>query len=201
MEDIEQYQLVILKEMKFKIQWPTLETWGNYLTYKWDIFTTKFDNQNKMNSDVNIINNSNCIIQRCLFPKFRDDCQMGCSLLLNFFLVLDAISLDYYYMMFHEKHLCLCIIFLLVGIAMDIFNIEIIVNLFREMEFDSNYINYHSMFLNYIGNEYNVQEEKFRETLEYVAQFFNIIFDYSESPKKDTAMVSYIVYNNLFNVI
>ena len=109
MEDIEQYQLVILKEMKFKIQWPTLETWGNYLTYKWDVFTMNEDNNDTMCNNGGIRN----------LPKFRNDDKLNYSLLINFFMVLDAISLDYYYAVFDEKIICLCIMYLLIGIALE----------------------------------------------------------------------------------
>ena len=175
-DDIKSFQLIILKELQFKIQWPTLETWGNYLTYQWDAFI--------MNED-----NTMCNGKIRHLPKFRNDDKLNYSLLINFFMVLDAISLDYYYVVFDEKVICLCIMYLLVGIALEFFNIEIIINFFKGYECSNSFVCFHGMFVKYIQHEYNVKVEGFRHTLEYVSQFFNIIFDYSAKPNKDTSMV------------
>ena len=186
-DDIKNFQLIILKELQFKIQWPTLATWGNYLTYKWDAFASNED-----------INNTKCKIRK--LPRFRNDDKMNYSLLINFFMVLDAISLDYYYVVFDEKVICLCIMYLLIGIALEFFNIEIIINFFKGYEWSKSFMCFHGMYVKYIQNEYNVKEEAFRSTLEYVAQFFNIMFDYSAKPSKDASMVSLIILSYIIYI-
>ena len=140
------------------------------------------------NGDNTMCNSGNCSIRN--LPKFRNDNKLNYSLLINFFMVLDAISLDYYYAVFDEKIICLCIMYLLIGIALEFFNIEIIINFFKGYECNNNFMCFHAMYVKYIQSEYNVKEEIFRNTLEYVSQFFNIIFDYSAKPNKDTSKVS-----------
>ena len=133
-------------------------------------------------------------------PKFRNDDKLNYSLLINFFMVLDAISLDYYYAVFDEKIICLCIMYLLIGIALEFFNIEIIINFFKGYECNDSFVCFHAMYVKYIQSEYNVKEEVFRNTLEYVSQFFNIIFDYSAKPNKDTSKVSMIYTYTYINI-
>ena len=80
--------MYILKALGFKIQYPTLETWGNYMTVKWD----EFANMENLK-----------LINQVKFPKFRHDSQYDYMLFRQFFLIFDVISLDYYHQFFNEK--------------------------------------------------------------------------------------------------
>ncbi len=167
--------MYILKALGFKIQYPTLETWGNYMTVKWD----EFANMENLK-----------LINQVKFPKFRHDSQYDYMLFRQFFLIFDVISLDYYHQFFNEKDLCACLIFLLIGITIKIFTFDLVKTSFANNDFDSKFYSYNSLLLSYFEKEFGIYQEDFVQSLKYVCQFFSINFEYS-NPQSNSPAETY----------
>ena len=81
---------LILKTLKWKIQYPNLSDFGNLLMVEWD-------------TNINILNKSFNIQDK--FPLFRNDPEYKDLLFDHFFQILDYISLDYFYNFIYEKNI------------------------------------------------------------------------------------------------
>ena len=92
-----EYEYKILNTLNWKIIYPTLNDWANIITYQWDLFSDKEAKHNNY------------------LPKFRNDKNYNDTLIKNYFLLLDIISLDYYSIFIHEKNICIGIIYYLIG--------------------------------------------------------------------------------------
>lgn len=159
---------IILKELKWKIQFPNLNEWANKIIYKWDLFVDEND-----------------LIEGGGFYKFKKDIKFNNKICKIYFQILDLITLDYYYNFIHERNICLGILFFLIGIVKGIFS-------FREIgifNVDHNAIFYdktseqlkqiqqYQKIVFYFGkNFFGTKKNEIIEGLNYTCQFFGMNF-------------------------
>lgn len=156
------YEEIILKKLKWKIQYPNLSVWGNYTMEKWDSFAKSGYNG-------------------AILPLFRDDPKYEYNLLKNFFLLIDAISLDYYHISFHEKLICLSVIYLLIGLSLNCIDMnEDILKGFENKVCNQNFYSFNEMFNVFTKKEFNISIELLGDTIKYSCIFFNIKFEYKD---------------------
>ena len=149
--------MVILKELRFRIQYPTLETWSNYMMKRWDDFAR--EENKKFNNEL-------------IFPLFRNDPKYDYGLFRHFFLILDIISLDYFHIFFNEKDICSCLIYLIVGLGMNYFTMEMIGNFFEKKDYNASFYSFHNLLIDYFNREFSIFQEDFSQTIKYVCNFF-----------------------------
>ena len=169
---------IVLKIFKWRILYPSMAYWSNYITFKWDKFVQEFNEKHSYDLDP--------LFKKIKLPKFRSKTDEEYYFFRNFYQIIDAITLDIEYLNYSEKILTAATIYLLLGIYLNCFNISNIVKEFWKDE---------SIFSNYY--ELNIIFNKFVETyLEcrldiiiphsmYVCFFFNLKFDY-DPPKINT---------------
>ena len=126
-------EIIILKTLKWKIQYINLSDLGNLLTDKWDTIINKF-NKDDNNNDK--------------FPIFRNDPEFNNLLLDHFFQFLDYISLDYFYNFLHEKYICVSVIYIIIGVAKKIFSYQNAFQFFNNLnpQNSENFLKYHHFF-------------------------------------------------------
>ena len=164
--EILNFEKVILNELNWKIQFPNLSDWGNYIMMKWDEYALKNFN----------------------LPKFRMDKEYGNQLFINFFVILDVISLDYYSLFVQEKGICVSIVFLLVGICMKYFTFNDVSNLFNNCSNLSKVTDFRQFFDNVCESEFNINKEDISEYINYVCMFFKMKFQYNKPNMKSLSI-------------
>ena len=167
-----EYEYKILNTLNWKIIYPTLNDWANIITFQWDLFSDKEAKHNNY------------------LPKFRNDKNYNDTLIKNYFLLLDIISLDYYSIFIHEKNICIGIIYYLIGICKDYFKFQDILNMFSNNNNKHNNINninlyaYKDWFTKICINEFNFQIQELEESLNYTGLFFHLQFEYNKPVKE-----------------
>ena len=134
--DIRNQEIMILKSLNWRIQYTNLCDLGNLLTYNWD----------------NIINNLNKNFNaQDKYPLFRNDPIYKYLLLDHFFQILDYISLDYLFNFVNEKYICVSVIYIIIGVAKDIFSYKDAFELFNNITPINNkkVKNYQNFFFNF----------------------------------------------------
>ena len=132
-------EYIILKTLNWKIQYINLSDLGNIFTNNWD----------------NIINNLNKSFNNDdKFPVFRNDPKYNNLLLEHFFQILDFISLDYYFNFINEKYVCVCVIYIIIGVAKNIFTYKDAFEFFNNIKLENieKNRNYQQFFLLLLSN-------------------------------------------------
>ena len=167
-DDIIKAEQEVLISLNWKICFPTLAFWGNYITYKWDEFVYEYtannhsnnsnfnlptfreisnNSSNNKNSNVNNIfsNKNSNYFEYLQFKSKRNDIDynnkhtqiqnsisksFNKKLLILFFQVVDLISIDFESYKYDSKSLLLSVLYLLIGISTNVFNIQ---NLVKEI--------------------------------------------------------------------
>ena len=153
----------ILKTLKWNINYPTLNEWGNFITSKWDSISEK-------NSQKNVY-----------IPKFRNDVNFNNKLLFEFFLLLDLITLDYYYIFMNEKDICVSLIYFIIGIYFQYFTKEDIINNFENVNNVCKLNKYKNWFISLCEMEFDIQRNKLNKYLIYTSQFFHLNLENKEN--------------------
>ena len=164
--EILSFERVILNELNWKIQFPNLSDWANYIMTKWDNF---------------VLDNIN-------LPKFRKDKKYGNQLFINFFLILDVISLDYYSLFIQEKGICVSLVFLLIGISMDYFSFNDVSNLFNNCNNVSKVVVFRQFFDSIFESEFKINKNEVSYYINYVCMFFKMNFQY-EKPNMEALTI------------
>ena len=155
---------LILKTLKWKIQYPNLSDFGNLLMVEWD-------------TNINILNKSFNIQDK--FPLFRNDPEYKDLLFDHFFQILDYISLDYFYNFIYEKNICVSLIYIIVGVAKNIFSYKDAVEYFNNI--DSSNIQkvriYQNFFINFSKQYFKINLFEIFDVLKYVCLFSAIKFE------------------------
>ena len=144
-------EIIILKTLKWKIQYINLSDLGNLLTDKWDTIINKF-NKDDNNNDK--------------FPIFRNDPEFNNLLLDHFFQFLDYISLDYFFNFLHEKK---------------IFSYQNAFQFFNNLnpQNSENFLKYHHFFFKFSKQYFKITMAEILDVLKYVCQFAVIKFETS----------------------
>lgn len=159
-------EIIILKTLKWKIQYINLSDLGNLLTDKWDTIINKF-NKDGNNNDK--------------FPIFRNDPEFNNLLLDHFFQFLDYISLDYFYNFLHEKYICVSVIYIIIGVAKKIFSYQNAFQFFNNLnpQNSENFLKYHHFFFKFSKQYFKITMAEILDVLKYVCQFAVIKFETS----------------------
>ena len=159
-------EIIILKTLKWKIQYINLSDLGNLLTDKWDTIINKF-NKDGNNNDK--------------FPIFRNDPEFNNLLLDHFFQFLDYISLDYFYNFLHEKYICVSVIYIIIGVAKKIFSYQNAFQFFCNLnpQNSENFLKYHHFFFKFSKQYFKITMAEILDVLKYVCQFAVIKFETS----------------------
>ena len=159
-------EIIILKTLKWKIQYINLSDLGNLLTDKWDTIINKF-NKDDNNNDK--------------FPIFRNDPEFNNLLLDHFFQFLDYISLDYFYNFLHEKYICVSVIYIIIGVAKKIFSYQNAFQFFSNLnpQNSENFLKYHHFFFKFSKQYFKITMAEIIDVLKYVCQFSLIKFETS----------------------
>ena len=159
-------EIIILKTLKWKIQYINLSDLGNLLTDKWDTIINKF-NKDDNNNDK--------------FPIFRNDPEFNNLLLDHFFQFLDYISLDYFYNFLHEKNICVSVIYIIIGVAKKIFSYQNAFQFFSNLnpQNSENFLKYHHFFFKFSKQYFKITMAEILDVLKYVCQFSLIKFETS----------------------
>ena len=159
-------EIIILKTLKWKIQYINLSDLGNLLTDKWDTIINKF-NKDDNNNDK--------------FPIFRNDPEFNNLLLDHFFQFLDYISLDYFYNFLHEKYICVSVIYIIIGVAKKIFSYQNAFQFFNNLNLQNseNFLKYHHFFFKFSKQYFKITMAEILDVLKYVCQFSVIKFETS----------------------
>ena len=178
--EILNFEMVILNELNWKIQFPNLSDWANYIMMKWDNYA---------------LNNFN-------LPKFRMDNEYGNQLFINFFMILDVISLDYYSLFVQEKGICVSLVFLLVGICMKYFSFNDVSNLFNNCSNFSQVTDFRQFFDNVCESEFNINKEDITEYINYVCMFFKMKFQYNKPNMESLSIEEQLQFqtHNSYNI-
>jgi hypothetical protein len=172
-QEILNFEKVVLKWLKWRIQFPSLAFWGNYIMLKWDDFAINFMNYS--------FDMPNSFKQKIILPRFRNPTNEEYFLFRNFYQVIDVISLDSEHLKFSEKILSAATIYLLIGLFLKYFNIGHIV---KEFAFDcqtyGEYYDFNVIFNRFLCNYLGCELDDVVEHIQFVSSFFNIKFDYKE---------------------
>jgi hypothetical protein len=154
----------ILKALNWKIQYTDLSDFGNMLTFSWD------NNINILNKDFN---------EQDKFPLFRNDTKYNNILLEKFFQILDYISLDYFFNFIHEKYLCVCVIYIIIGVAKNIFTFKDAFEFFNNIKPPNieKIRNYQKFFFNFSKQYFKISVVEILDVLKYVCLFSAIKFE------------------------
>ena len=186
-EIIEQ-ETIILKALNWKIQYINLCDLGNLLTVEWDSII------NNVNKDLNDSDK---------FPKFRNDREYKNILLDHFFQILDFISLDYFYNFINEKYICICVIYIIVGVAKKVFLYKDALECFNNLQNYEKVRNYQRFFFNFSKQYFNININRISDILKYVCLFSGIKFESSNYAKdnssEDINQLQIYNRNNSFN--
>ncbi|MCQ2817802.1 MAG: hypothetical protein MJ252_11105 [archaeon] len=162
--EIKEFEREMLKTLKWKIQFPNLAIWGNIVSKAWDNFILETRDR------------------REIWPFFRNDNIYQNFLFKNMFLILDAIAMDYCHLTYNEKKLSTALAYLLIGLTTHCFSMQDILNGLSNFVPTQAYYLLNEVFNYFSQTKFNIQLASLRDEIEYVALFFDIIFQYNDSP-------------------
>jgi hypothetical protein len=191
--EILNYEVVVLKTLKWKIQYINLCDLANILISKWDSIII----------DVN--NNFN---EGDRFPVFLKDPKYNNLLFNHYFQILDYISLDYFYNFLHEKYICVSVMFIIIGVAKKVFTYEDAFQFFNNINPQNTeiYRGYQRFFFNFVKQYFKINMVEILDVLKYVCLFSVIKFDsditqiYDSIQYKDIIQFQMYNKNNSYNI-
>jgi hypothetical protein len=190
--EILNYELVVLKTLKWKIQYINLCDLANILISKWDSIIIDV-NKNFNEGDK--------------FPIFLNDPKYNNLLFNHYFQLLDYISLDYFYNFLHEKHICVSVMYIIIGVAKKIFTYEDAFQFFNNIKPQNTEISrsYQRFFFNFVKQYFKINMVEILDVLKYVCLFSVIKFEsdidsiYDCIQSKDIIQFQMYNKNNLYN--
>jgi hypothetical protein len=190
--EILNYELVVVKTLKWKIQYINLCALANILISKWDSIIIDV-NKNFNEGDK--------------FPIFLNDPKYNNLLFNHYFQLLDYISLDYFYNFLHEKHICVSVMYIIIGVAKKIFTYEDAFQFFNNIKPQNTEISrsYQRFFFNFVKQYFKINMVEILDVLKYVCLFSVIKFEsdidsiYDCIQRKDIIQFQMYNKNNLYN--
>jgi hypothetical protein len=184
---------VVLNILKWRINYPTIAFWSNYLTSKWDKFVVDFPTKHSYDL--------NASFKRIKLPKFRAKTDEEYYFFRNFFQIIDAMSLDVEYLQYSEKILAAATIYLLLGLYLKCFTIsQIVKDYWKDPSIYSSFGELNLIFNRFVTTYLNCGLDVVIEHANYVGFFFNLKFDYtgpiiSKDEDGENRMVLKILFN------
>lgn len=179
--DIVECEIEILKTLKFKINFPTLNTFFNLFSLKWDTFienNTKNINNDFLLDDLKISKH---------LKKFRENLEYNNHLFKKASLILDLIVLDIKYLQYNEKMIILSVFYLLIGLNLNIFTLEKIINFDLNFSLLEDCYEFNLLYTRFIQNyvEAMLELENMVECFKYTTQFFICLFAFNPVNNKN----------------
>lgn len=190
--EILNYELIVLKTLKWKIQFINLCDLANILISQWDSII--FDvNKNFNDGDK--------------FPVFLNDPKYNNLLFNHYFQILDYISLDYFYNFLHEKYICISVMYIIIGVAKNIFTYEDAFQFFNNIRPQNTEIfrSYQRFFFNFVKRYFKINMVEILDVLKYVCLFSGIKFESGNDSTDDCIQykdrIQFQIYNrnNTYN--
>ena len=184
--EILNYESIVLKTLKWKIQYINLCDLSNILISQWDS-TIIEANKNFNEGDK--------------FPIFLNDPIYNNLLFNHYFQILDYISLDYFYNFLHEKHICISVMYIVIGVAKKVFTYEDASQFFNNIKPQNSEISrsYQCFFVNFVKRYYKISMVEILDVLKYVCLFSRIKFesdiDFNDVYMQSKEGVQFQMYN------
>ena len=184
--EILNYELVVLKTLKWKIQYINLCDLANILISKWDSIIIDV-NKNFNEGDK--------------FPVFLKDPKYNNLLFNHYFQILDYISLDYFYNFLHEKYICVSVMFIIIGVAKKVFTYEETFQFFNNINPQNTeiYRGYQRFFFNFVKQYFKINMVEILDVLKYVCLFSGIKFESDITPIYDSIQYKDIIQFQMYN--
>ena len=184
--EILNYEVVVLKTLKWKIQYINLCDLANILISKWDSII------NDVNRNFN---------EGDKFPFFLNDPKYKNLLFNHFFQILDYISLDYFYNFLHEKYICVSVMYIIIGVAKKIFTYENAFQFFNNINPQNTemYRGYQRFFFNFVKQNFKINMVEILDVLKYVCLFSGIKFESDIDPIYDSQQNKHIIQFQMYN--
>ena len=162
--EILNYELIVLKTLKWKIQYINLCDLSNILIAQWDSII--IDVNKNFNEDDK-------------YPVFLNDPKYNNLLFNHYFQILDYISLDYFYNFLHEKHVCISVMYIIIGVAKKAFSYEDAFQFFNNIRPQNTEISrsYQRFFFNFVKRYFKISMVEILNVLKYVCLFSGIKFE------------------------
>ena len=160
---------LILRELQWKTTPPTYNMWANWYMTQWDIYVT-----------TNEYALSNQLIQHQPDLSFKSSNESAYARFREVMQIIDLIVLDNTWLQYQPRGLVVSIMFLILGIHVGEYDIEMIVN---EFVFSSNrFLNHNSLytqvFSDFLVLSFGVQLHDLAPTIQYVSSFMGVPFNY-----------------------
>jgi len=184
--EILNYELIVLKTLKWKIQYINLCDLSNILIAQWDSI---------------IIDANKNFNEGDKYPVFLNDPKYNNLLFNHYFQILDYISLDYFYNFLHEKYVCISVMYIIIGVAKKAFSYEDAFKFFNNIRPQNTEISrsYQRFFFNFVKRYFKISMVEILNVLKYVCLFSGIKFE-SEIDSIDNCIQLQIYNrNNLYN--
>ena len=184
--EILNYEVVVLKTLKWKIQYINLCDLANILISKWDSIIIDV-NKNFNEGDK--------------FPVFLKDPKYNNLLFNHYFQILDYISLDYFYNFLHEKYICVSVMFIIIGVAKKVFTYEETFQFFNNINPQNTeiYRGYQRFFFNFVKQYFKINMVEILDVLKYVCLFSGIKFESDITPIYDSIQYKDIIQFQMYN--
>jgi hypothetical protein len=184
--EILNYEVVVLKTLKWKIQYINLCDLANILISKWDSIIIDV-NKNFNEGDK--------------FPVFLKDPKYNNLLFNHYFQILDYISLDYFYNFLHEKYICVSVMFIIIGVAKKVFTYEDAFQFFNNINPQNTeiYRGYQRFFFNFVKQYFKINMVEILDVLKYVCLFSGIKFESDITPIYDSIQYKDIIQFQMYN--
>jgi hypothetical protein len=169
-KEIINYERSVLIALKWKVNYPTLAFWTNYVSNRWDDYIELFSTHFAYDIDYKSIK----------LPQFRGKSNENYIFFRNVFQLVDLVSLDIDFLQYCDKFLVLAIIYLFLGVYLRFFSINDVINEFsRDLHCYTNFYELNVIFNRFLNNYIVCEFDEIVEHIYYVSQFFIIDLNYT----------------------
>jgi len=161
--EIIEYERNILITLMWKINYPTISFWANFITIQWDEFAKNFHNQYPY--DISR--------RRFKLPISRNRTIEEYRFFIDLFQILDLISLDVESIKYSDKILITCVIYLILGVYLKQFTQNDILSEFtKDINAYTNYNDLNIIYNRFLNNFLEIELDDIVDHLGYVSYFF-----------------------------
>jgi hypothetical protein len=161
----------VLRILKWRIQFPTLAVWSNFITNEWDKFSVQFlalySNRMKFKFK-----------EKFDLTKLRENSYRSYYLCRQFYKIIDVISLDYKSLEYSSRQIVASVLYILLGSNLEYFSNSLILNEFtRNPNAFQKFSEWNFIFNGFTTRILNFKLEEIKELISYTSMFFNLILD------------------------
>jgi hypothetical protein len=165
-----EYERIILTTLSWKIHYPCIAFWCNYITSKWDDYAQSFSETYAF--DLNWQNKK--------LPILRQQTNEEYHFFRNIYQILDLMTLDIDILNYSEKLLVTSVMYLILGIHLRYFNQNDIIQEFsKDINTYTNYYELNIIFNRFLNTFLEIELDDIIENIFYVSSFFYLEFDYT----------------------